>query len=47
MPPRRAVFEADRRDGVPDVAMPKAYDVKTPKAAEMGEISNSSFLNAG
>jgi len=30
----RAVFDADRRDGVPGVAMPKAYDVKSPKAAE-------------
>jgi len=30
----RAVFDADRRDGVPGVAMPKAYDVKNPKAAE-------------
>jgi integrase len=30
----RAVYEADRRDGVPGVAMPKAYDVKNPKAAE-------------
>jgi integrase len=30
----RAVFDADRRDGVPGVSMPKAYDVKNPKAAE-------------
>ena len=30
----RAVFDADRRDGVPGVAMPKAYDVKSSKAAE-------------
>jgi integrase len=30
----RSVFDADRRDGVPGVAMPKAYDVKSPKAAE-------------
>lgn len=30
----RAVYEADRRDGVPGVAMPKAYEVKNPKAAE-------------
>lgn len=30
----RAVFDADRRDGVPGVAMPKAYDMKNPKAAE-------------
>ncbi len=30
----RAVFDADRREGVPGVAMPKAYDVKHPKAAE-------------
>ena len=30
----RAVYEADRRNGVPGVAMPKAYEVKNPKAAE-------------
>lgn len=30
----RALFEADRRDGLPGVTMPKAYDVKSPKAAE-------------
>lgn len=30
----RALFDADRREGVPGVAMPKAYDVKSPKAAE-------------
>ncbi len=30
----RAVFDADRRNGVPGVAMPKAYEVKNPKAAE-------------
>jgi len=30
----RAVFDADRRDGVLGVAMPKAFDVKSPKAAE-------------
>jgi integron integrase len=30
----KAVFEADRREGVPGVAMPKAYDVKNPGAAE-------------
>jgi integron integrase len=30
----RTVFDADRRNGVPGVAMPKAYEVKNPKAAE-------------
>lgn len=30
----RAVFDADRRNGVPGVAMPKAYEVKNPQAAE-------------
>jgi integron integrase len=30
----RAVFDAERRDGVLGVAMPKAYDVKSPKAAK-------------
>jgi len=29
----RAVFDADRRDGVPGVALPKAYGVKNPQAA--------------